>query len=117
METHSNILAWGVPWTEKPSGLQSMGLQEAGMTERLDTSNKSFHCDSNQTYRDDHFEMYRNIKSLGCITGTNVVLQDKYISKTNKRSHRKGDQICGYQGWDTGEGKIGGRQSKVQTAT
>ena len=25
METHSNILAWKIPWTEEPGGLQSMG--------------------------------------------------------------------------------------------
>ena len=25
--THSNILAWEIPWTEEPGGLQSMGLQ------------------------------------------------------------------------------------------
>ena len=27
MATHSNILAWKIPWTEKPGGLKSMGLQ------------------------------------------------------------------------------------------
>ena len=27
METHSSILAWRIPWTEEPSGLQSMGSQ------------------------------------------------------------------------------------------
>ena len=27
MANHSSILAWRIPWTEKPSGLQSMGLQ------------------------------------------------------------------------------------------
>ena len=27
MATHSSILAWSIPWTEKPGGLQSMGLQ------------------------------------------------------------------------------------------
>ena len=27
MATHSSILAWNIPWMEKPSGLQSMGLQ------------------------------------------------------------------------------------------
>ena len=27
MSTHSNILAWRIPWTEKPCRLQSMGLQ------------------------------------------------------------------------------------------
>ena len=25
--THSNILAWKIPWTEEPGGLQSMGPQ------------------------------------------------------------------------------------------
>ena len=28
--THSSILAWRIPWTEKPGGLQSMGLQRVG---------------------------------------------------------------------------------------
>ena len=27
MATHSSILAWRVPWTEEPGGLQSIGLQ------------------------------------------------------------------------------------------
>ena len=27
MATHSNILAWRIPWTEEPGGLQSMGSQ------------------------------------------------------------------------------------------
>ena len=26
MATHSGILAWRIPWTEEPGGLQSMGL-------------------------------------------------------------------------------------------
>ena len=32
MATHSNILAWEIPWTEKPDGLQSMGSRESNMT-------------------------------------------------------------------------------------
>ena len=28
LATHSSILAWRIPWTEEPSGLQSMGLQK-----------------------------------------------------------------------------------------
>jgi len=28
MKTHSSILAWKIPWTEKPGGLQSMGSQK-----------------------------------------------------------------------------------------
>ena len=35
MTTHSNILAWRIPWTEKPGGLQSMGGKELGTTEWL----------------------------------------------------------------------------------
>ena len=28
MATHSSILAWRIPWTEEPDGLQSMGSHE-----------------------------------------------------------------------------------------
>ena len=30
MATHSNILAWRIPWTEEPGELQSMQLQRVG---------------------------------------------------------------------------------------
>ena len=30
MATHSSILAWRIPWTEEPAGLQSIGLQRVG---------------------------------------------------------------------------------------
>ena len=30
MAAHSSILAWKVPWTEEPGGLQSMGSQRVG---------------------------------------------------------------------------------------
>jgi len=30
MATHSCILAWRIPWTEEPGGLQSMGSQRVG---------------------------------------------------------------------------------------
>ena len=29
MATHSSILAWEMPWTEEPGGLQSMGSQKS----------------------------------------------------------------------------------------
>ena len=32
METHSSILAWRIPWTEEPNGLQSTGSQESDTT-------------------------------------------------------------------------------------
>ena len=35
MATHSSILAWRIPGTEEPGGLQSMGSQRVGQTEQL----------------------------------------------------------------------------------
>ena len=29
MATYSSILAWGIPWTEEPGGLQPRGLQKS----------------------------------------------------------------------------------------
>ena len=34
MATHSSILAWRLPWTEKPGGLQSMGSQRVRHTDQ-----------------------------------------------------------------------------------
>ena len=34
MATQSSILAWRIPWTEEPGGLQTMGLQESDTIER-----------------------------------------------------------------------------------
>ena len=30
MATHSSILAWGIPWTEEPGGLRSLGWKRIG---------------------------------------------------------------------------------------
>ena len=35
MAPHSSTLAWKIPWTEEPGGLQSMGLLRVGHDERL----------------------------------------------------------------------------------
>ena len=35
MATHSSILAWRIPWTEEPGGLQSTGCKELDATTRL----------------------------------------------------------------------------------
>ena len=32
METYSSLLAWEIPWTEEPGGLQFMGSQRVGWT-------------------------------------------------------------------------------------
>ena len=33
MAPHSSTLAWKIPWTEEPGGLQSMGSLESDITE------------------------------------------------------------------------------------
>ena len=46
MATHFSIIAWEIPGTEEPGGLQSMGYQELEMTEWLKTTtNLNAICD------------------------------------------------------------------------
>ena len=41
MATHSSILAWRIPWTEKPGGLQSVGSQSWTRLKQLGNGNSS----------------------------------------------------------------------------
>ena len=42
MATHSNILAWKIPWTEEPHGLYSpWGCKESDTTQQLNNDNNS----------------------------------------------------------------------------
>ena len=43
MASHSSILAWRIPWTEEPSGLQSMGSPRVGH-DRAHTQAPIFLC-------------------------------------------------------------------------
>ena len=38
MVTHSSMLAWRIPWTEDPAGLQSMGCKELEVTDQLNNN-------------------------------------------------------------------------------
>ena len=44
MATHSSILAWTIPWTEEPGGLQSMGSQRVGHDKVTFTSLHIYIC-------------------------------------------------------------------------
>ena len=44
MTTRSSILAWRIPWTEEPGGLQSMGSQRVGHNQ---VTTLTFHVSSN----------------------------------------------------------------------
>ena len=52
MTTRSSILAWRIPWTEEPVGLQSRGLRDLDMTEWLTLSH--FHR-KNKPYANDRY--------------------------------------------------------------
>ena len=41
MAIHSSTLAWKIPWTEEPGGLQSMGRKESDRIEQLTLTLKS----------------------------------------------------------------------------
>ena len=41
MATHSSILAWRIPWTEEPGGLQCRGGEESDTAEQLNSSSSS----------------------------------------------------------------------------
>ena len=44
MATHSSILAWRIPWTEDPGGLQSIGPKESDTTEVTQHSHARIHA-------------------------------------------------------------------------
>ena len=51
MTTHSSILAWRIPWTEEPGGLQSIGLQSQTRLKQLSTHmsmRMHIHTESNE---------------------------------------------------------------------
>ena len=43
MATLSSIFAWKIPWTEEPSGLQSMGVTKTPEHKELDTTEHTLH--------------------------------------------------------------------------
>ena len=44
MATHPSVLAWRIPWTEEPGGLQSLGLQRVGHDSATFTFTLHFHA-------------------------------------------------------------------------
>ena len=55
MAKHSSILAWEIPWTEEPGGLQTWGCKESDLTEQQqllvveEGRSREKHCSSTQT--------------------------------------------------------------------
>ena len=43
MATHSSILAWEIPWTMEPDGLESIGVQESDTTKHKQEQERGNH--------------------------------------------------------------------------
>ena len=64
MATHSKFLAWRIPWTEKPGGLQSMG-HRVGPNSAQHSIADGFHiCGSNKPWTDDVESQLRGPEDL-----------------------------------------------------
>ena len=57
MATHSSILAWEIPWTEEPGGLQSMGWERdmiEGLSTHVQACARACVCAHTHTHTDGH---------------------------------------------------------------
>ena len=73
MATHSSILAWRIPWTEEPSGLQSMHRNELDMTERLTHTRSNGTCWQIANLNKKKKEFYSKRPYFWCLFNRSVV--------------------------------------------
>ena len=69
MATHSSILAWRIPWTEGPGGLQSVGCKESDTSEATEQTHM-VSCLMIETITDP------SITHFSCFKALNKALQD-----------------------------------------
>ena len=89
MATHSSILAWRIPWTEEPDGLQPMGSQELDMTEQLTLHTRY------DSIADDFHPMLRMFFGNTLLFPSKIPLQSPGV-RTQRRAHHFFHQFhCG----------------------
>ena len=77
MATHSSILAWRIPWTEEPGGLQSMGSQKSGIWltqqqwQQQQTVYVYFPCD---------FKLPASVVCIFCLSSTVFFCVQQYLT-------------------------------------
>ena len=64
MATHSSILAWRIPWTEEPGGLQSVGSQRV----RHDLVTNTHMCARTHTHTQSYMTLNESLNPL-CTSG------------------------------------------------
>ena len=93
MATHSSILAWRIPWTEKPGGLQSMRSQRVGHDWATEHST---HKNVKQQYLQYFRIVFVSVNSqcgpvLGCefVYGKQIILSTLRLYNFISRWHQK----------------------------
>ena len=115
MAAHSSILAWGVPWTKEPGGLQSMGLQRVGYS--WATNNLTFNL--SLVIWEHFFQELLSVMAWGpCPQQTNKPFGDAmggwvlWVMQNPKElpqeGHRRGDVRSGQMSgdWVASDGKL-----------
>ena len=80
MATHSSILAWRIPWTVEPGGLQSTGREKSDMTERLHFHYIKINAYGNEIQHEKYSQLYCNILVTVTINTLLIILQHIEIS-------------------------------------
>jgi len=82
MATYSSILAWSIPWTEKPGGLQSIGLQRV----RHDWSDLAHIHQLKKNLTSAKGNRFRNNKDyIVCMIRFNLKLQQLPVDVSSKK--------------------------------
>ena len=96
MATHSRILAWKIPWTEEPGGLQSRGLQK--VRHNWVTNTHFYHCkflDNSQFLETQNVELImnkiRSVQSLPFTSWWTMVIQGTGLWGSDSRPLPQGD--------------------------
>ena len=100
MSTHSSILAWEIPWTEEPGGLQSMGSQ--GLQHNLAIKQQQQHNTGGILKKCKLFINSFNILSIYCALG---------IEQGERWDYKKEHNLCLVVGINVYTKHIGGSYS------
>ena len=85
MAIHSNTLAWRIPWTEEPGGLQSMGSQRVGHDWATNTTQRLFNKYIRMKHNTSHYSWKFNTHFKGSLKWCHVayVKDPAYLDSFN----------------------------------
>ena len=92
MATHSSILAWEIPWTEEPGGLQTMGLQK--VTQDLATEQQWPQRPSWSSSGFPPLKTSNIAENRRQPLGMTILSTNKHMSIMSKNAETRCSQIC-----------------------